>query len=79
MFIVLSAPTYLPNKDARVIYTQYKNDSREKEEIHSHGVLASPLTSRGLILILISLVFVGDVGDEWVIWVGVAEERADGQ
>ncbi|BFL67163.1 MULTISPECIES: hypothetical protein [Staphylococcus] len=34
VFIVLSAPTYLPNKDARVIYTQYKNDSREKEEIH---------------------------------------------
>lgn len=28
VFIVLSAPTYLPNKDARVIYTQYKNDSR---------------------------------------------------
>ena len=34
VFIVLSAPTYLPNKDARAIYTQYKNDSREKEEIH---------------------------------------------
>ena len=34
VFIVLSAPTYLPNKDARVIYTQYKNESREKEEIH---------------------------------------------
>lgn len=34
LFIVLSAPTYLPNKDARVIYTQYKNDNREKEEIH---------------------------------------------
>ncbi|WP_367121588.1 hypothetical protein [Staphylococcus capitis] len=34
VFIVLSSPTYLPNKDARVIYTQYKNDSREKEEIH---------------------------------------------
>lgn len=34
VFIVLYAPTYLPNKDARVIYTQYKNDSREKEEIH---------------------------------------------
>lgn len=34
VFIVLSAPTYLPNKNARVIYTQYKNDSREKEEIH---------------------------------------------
>ena len=34
VFIVLSAPTYLPNKDARVIYTQYQNDSREKEEIH---------------------------------------------
>ncbi|MCI2774686.1 hypothetical protein [Staphylococcus petrasii] len=25
VFIVLSAPTYLPNKDARVIYTQHKN------------------------------------------------------
>ncbi|PNZ69133.1 hypothetical protein E2556_08235 [Staphylococcus croceilyticus] len=25
VFIVLSAPTYLPNKDARVIYTQYKD------------------------------------------------------
>ena len=24
VFIVLSAPTYLPNKDAKVIYTQYK-------------------------------------------------------
>lgn len=34
VFIVLSAPTYLPNKDVRVIYTQYKNDNREKEEIH---------------------------------------------
>ena len=34
VFIVLSAPTYLPNKDARVIDTQYKHDSREKEEIH---------------------------------------------
>lgn len=34
VFIVLSAPTYLPNKDARVIYTQYKNDNRENKEIH---------------------------------------------
>ncbi|BGE81789.1 hypothetical protein [Staphylococcus petrasii] len=25
LFIVLSAPTYLPNKDARVIYTQHKD------------------------------------------------------
>ena len=32
VFIVLSAPTYLPNKDARVIYTQYKNDNREKKK-----------------------------------------------
>lgn len=34
VFIVLSAPTYLPNKDARVIYTQYKNDNRDNKEIH---------------------------------------------
>ncbi|UDI77716.1 hypothetical protein HYI43_03780 [Staphylococcus taiwanensis] len=26
VFIVLSAPTYFPNKDARVIYTQYKDE-----------------------------------------------------
>lgn len=29
VFIVLSAPTYLPNKNAKVIYTQYKNDTRD--------------------------------------------------
>ena len=26
IFIVLSAPTYIRNKDAKVIYTQYKDD-----------------------------------------------------
>ena len=25
VFIVLAAPTYIPNKNARVVYTQYKN------------------------------------------------------
>ena len=29
LFIVLSAPTYLPNKNARVVYTQYKDDKHE--------------------------------------------------
>lgn len=26
IFVVLNAPTYIPNKDSRVIYTQYKDD-----------------------------------------------------
>ena len=30
IFIVLSAPTYIRNKDARVIYTQYKDDHSNK-------------------------------------------------
>lgn len=30
IFIVLSAPTYIRNKDAKVIYTQYKNDHSNK-------------------------------------------------
>ena len=30
VFIVLSAPTYLPNKDAKVIYTQYKNQHKDE-------------------------------------------------
>ena len=29
-FIVLSAPTYIRNKDAKVIYTQYKDDHSNK-------------------------------------------------
>ncbi len=34
VFIVLSAPTYLPNKNAKVIYTQYKNDTRAVSYTH---------------------------------------------
>ncbi len=30
IFIVLSAPIYIRNKDAKVIYTQYKNDHSNK-------------------------------------------------
>lgn len=30
IFIVLSAPTYIRNKDAKVIYTQYKEDHSNK-------------------------------------------------
>ncbi|MBU6949209.1 hypothetical protein [Staphylococcus haemolyticus] len=30
IFIVLSAPTYVRNKDAKVIYTQYKDDHSNK-------------------------------------------------
>ncbi|MBB4832242.1 hypothetical protein HNO90_000622 [Staphylococcus hominis] len=26
IFVVLNAPTYIPNKDSKVIYTQYKDD-----------------------------------------------------
>ncbi|MBO1198086.1 hypothetical protein J3T65_00655 [Staphylococcus simiae] len=29
VIVVLSAPTYIPNRNARVIYTQYKDDKRE--------------------------------------------------
>lgn len=29
VIVVLSAPTYIPNKNARVIYTQYKDDNKE--------------------------------------------------
>ena len=29
VFIVLAAPTYIPNKNARVVYTQYKNELKE--------------------------------------------------
>ncbi|EOB9288676.1 TPA: hypothetical protein RPI40_000547 [Staphylococcus aureus] len=29
VLVVLSAPTYIPNKNARVIYTQYKDGHRE--------------------------------------------------
>lgn len=32
LFIVLSVPAYLPNKDARVIYTQYKEDQKQNNE-----------------------------------------------
>lgn len=30
IFLVLSAPTYIRNKDAKVIYTQYKDDHSNK-------------------------------------------------
>jgi len=30
VFIVLSAPTYLPNRDAKVIYTQYKDEDHHR-------------------------------------------------
>mgnify|MGYP001507914238 FL=1 len=30
IFVVLSAPTYIPNKDSKVIYTQYKDDKKNK-------------------------------------------------
>ncbi|PTI34971.1 hypothetical protein, partial [Staphylococcus warneri] len=30
VFIVLAAPTYIPNKNARVIYTQYKDGHKSK-------------------------------------------------
>ncbi|EHS71218.1 hypothetical protein IS125_2780 [Staphylococcus aureus subsp. aureus IS-125] len=29
VLVVLSTPTYIPNKNARVIYTQYKDGHRE--------------------------------------------------
>ena len=28
IFVVLNAPTYIPNKDSKVIYTQYKKDDK---------------------------------------------------
>ena len=45
----------------------------------SHSVLAGPFTGGGLVLALISLILVSNVGDKRIIWVGVAEEGADGQ
>ena len=30
IFVVLSAPTYIPNKDSKVIYTQYKDDKNNR-------------------------------------------------
>jgi hypothetical protein len=45
----------------------------------SHGILASPLASRGLVLGHIGLVDVSDLGHEGIVWVGVSQERADGE
>ena len=30
IFVVLNAPTYIPNKDSKVIYTQYKDDKNNR-------------------------------------------------
>ena len=32
VFIVLAAPTYIPNKNARVVYTQYKERIKEDND-----------------------------------------------
>ena len=45
----------------------------------SHGVLASPLAGRGLILGAVSLVDVSDLGHERVIRVSVSQQGADGE
>ena len=53
----------------------YNNEVR----LGSHSIFAGPLTGGSFVLALISLVLVSDVGDKRIIWVGVAEEGADGQ
>lgn len=44
-----------------------------------HGKLSSPLSSGSLVLLSISLVEVGNLGDERIIRVGISEQRADGK
>lgn len=37
VFIVLSTPTYLPNKNARVVYTQHKKDTHYHDDVRNHN------------------------------------------
>ena len=44
---------------------------------HLDGVLAGPLASGSLVAGTVGLVNVGDLWDEWVVWVWVGEHRAN--
>ena len=52
---------------------------RQGVAIYSHGVSAGPFTSGGLVLDSVILVQVGDVGDKWVVGVGIGQQGADGE
>ena len=51
VFIVLAAPTYIPNKNARVVYTQYKNELKEIM-IKIHTIIKGAETSTFQLLLL---------------------------
>ena len=52
VFIVLAAPTYIPNKNARVVYTQYKNELKEIM-IKIHTIIKGAETSTFQLLFII--------------------------
>jgi len=43
------------------------------------GVFASPLSSSGFVTSAVGLVYVGDLRDERVVWVGICQHGADGE
>jgi len=43
----------------------------------SHGVLSRPLSGGGLVLWLVSLVDLGDLWHQRIIWVGIGQQGAD--
>lgn len=45
----------------------------------SHSVLSSPLSSGGLILCLVSLVDMGNLWHQRIIWVGIGQEGRNGE
>ena len=45
----------------------------------SHGIFAGPFTGSGFVLWLVSLVDVGDLWHEWIVWVWISEQGADGE
>lgn len=45
----------------------------------SHSILSSPLSGSGFVFWLVSLVDVGDFRDQRIIWVGISQQRTDGQ
>ena len=47
--------------------------------LRSHSVLSSPLSGSGLVLGLVSLVDVGDLWHQRIIWVGIGQQGADGE
>ena len=47
--------------------------------VNSHSILAGPLSGGCFVLWSISLVDVGDLGNEGIVWVGICQQRTDGE